>query len=553
MRFDPFGVAAHRDIHDLNSRFRAIKTDYNRLRSIEAALPDGAFQPEVIQAIYDGYKSYMFGGWGEDGKTRIRDGERNKAVAEMRWQFAHDPLIARAFAVYWSFVFGRGLNVPKIAPSYVEGLAPDSSVQSKDEGTTEPAIVGKLRALITGIWLDPITQIYLSTFMAQQRAYMRLKQDGELPIVVCANTGKTQFALMLLDSLELTEFDPDPKHPGVALAWKREYKVGGVSQKIEWYADIETASEDDRLPRITDSKQAGNVQSDKWLMVVNEGSDPTSPRGIPAWYSALVFSRGVNEVIKDERTYLKALSNWAWLQTTNGGQSKVDALAAMTASTLNLQHPVGPIAKVRTMPEGTKLEAIDIGSGGANAFDACVKSLKLMVCAGTGLPLHLFGDVGSGRMSTANSLDTAVIKMFAAEQRFIESAFDVLFQKVARMAGMDVNTERLIQIDFPELDTKDSAPLLASIAQLGGAGFPMIELARVAASLLGEDPEEWVTRLEADAQQNNPASLTEFNQAVDKAAEAGDTAAMHKLAVVALRFAHKVKTGLKVAEASNRV
>jgi len=540
------------------------ENDYLRLRSVEAALPAGAFEPEILQGLYSYYKEFMFSSsYGGGKSSRMSDRERVKAVNDSRRHFSSDPLIWRAFCCYWSFVFGYGLNAPKINSNYLKKFQSDEILDSNGTPIKSDEII-RIESIINGLWTDPITQQYISTLNAQQRAYMRLKQDGELPVVICANPTKTKFALMLLDSLELTDYELDPKHPGIALAWQREFKPtfhvatdakkNGRSIGKEWYPDVMSAEYDGRPEGMPDIRDAGTkvnsmLEENKWLYLINEGADPTSPRGVPSWYSALVFSRGVNDIIKDWRSYLKSLSNWAWIQSAPGGQGRINSLAAETATTLDLKHPSGPIGKIRNTPSDVKLSPIDIGTGGANAYAAACKELKLMVSAGTGLPSHFFGDISSGKLTTAESVDIAVVKMFESEQRFIESSFDQIFKSVIRLAGYDCDTEKIIELDFPELDVRDAAPLLDAISNMGSV-FPgiSVELVKTAANILGGSPEEWSKKMITSAKDGNPNVLNDIDDAIDRAAESGNTDDLAKISVEILGLVSKVSEKIKESE-----
>ena len=559
-RFGPFRYTSRTERLAQVKAIEAEARENSRARSLlavaENMLPADALLPETLLRVFEFYTDYRFGYIsGESKHGRIADEkQRVKIVCDMRQHFASDPLIWAAFRTYWSFVFGRGLRRPQVSAAWSKSLQGDAA--------EPPDVVKALDKLLTQVWLDPITQFYLGNLQAQQRMYMRLKQDGELPILVCGNGVKgpgARFGLMVIDSLEIPAWEKDPKHPGIALAWERSVMGQmGIKTSSEWYADIETAIAGDGLPTIDYLPADIKLIDNKWLYVVNEGSDPTSPRGLPVWMSALGFAREVKSSCEDMRTYIKALTNWAWKEKVTGGQAKVNQMSAQVGSTLDLTHPVGPVAKIRSMGMGRDLEPIEIGTGGANAFTALIKDLKLMVCAATGLPAHLFGDVAAGRLTTAASLDVAVVKTFQSEQRFVESIFDVLFRKLALMAGLDVaDTEELIQIDFPELDTKDAAPMLTAMAALKQAGFPGPEIAEEAAKLLGADPDKWVERMEQDAanaQANvQPQSLTEFNSMVDRAAEAQDEDTLARCATFALRFAGRAEQELRKLQAREHV
>jgi hypothetical protein len=488
------------------------------------------------------------------GKSRLDENLRRSYVERSRANALHNPLYVRALQTYFTFVFGRGISRPRLADDWVESL------QSGERATDAlPREAEALEAIVKTFWTAPDSQHNLTGYHAQQKRYMQLLTDGELPLLIFERGGK--FTVGCLDSLELQDFIEHPKKAGTPLAWKRQYATRSGGQITEWYPAAESVGAEDELAKQFNTlgvKDAGSGSGrggrliDKidgtrvwlWNLVVNR-ADPLGIRGVPPFFSVLPWSAAAQDLTSNLRTYLRALSAWAWKVKLGQGATaaNVSSVKSQLASQFSgAAYPTNPapvVGSVRVETQGQDLEPITFGAGGAQAFETAIKTCLDMVYAGTGLPSHYFGNVDTGNLATASAMELPVRKLFESEQQWWTELYDTLFQWMGRVSGLVVDAETVIEIDFPTIVERDATALLQGLSQATMA--PLIapeDACRTAAALLGaDDIEAWVERLTVGSADTQAAGATEL--------EAMIRDNPLKAAPVVLRLTRKVREGMK--------
>jgi len=474
-------------------------------------------------------------------KGAVSEQQRQAAVKRSRGNFLNNPLIVQAARLYFGFVYGRGVTMPKV----------NEDVMAKDKRAA-----AQLLAIIEQFWTDPHVQFYLSGYLAQRERHDQLQRDGEIPILV-SEKGR-RFSAAILDSLEITDVIEHRTLPGVPVLWKRQYKDRSGTNHIEWYRAIEMSGPEGADEVKFASSTAGNKTwgqggklMDKtaggtqlWLYMVRVNRFETLPlRGHPAWYSVLPWCAAVQAQVADLRTYCRALAAWAWKQKMPGANAAdVSAAKGSLASTLDqtVQRPV--VGAIRLETDAQNLEPISLGTGGANSFSIGIERTLEMVYAGLGLPAHYFAADQPGGLTAQDQTELRVRKLFESEQLYWTAIYDGLFGHLARLAGLDVQASRLIDIDFPALVDTDAVPLLGGLAQAVMSGYIAPEDAcRTAAYGLGaEDIDAWVERL-AGAASESTETLTEVESLVDR-----DPL---KAAPIVLRWARRVQKAAREHQA----
>jgi len=87
--------------------------------------------------------------------------------------------------------------------------------------------------------------------------------------------------------------------------------------------------------------------------------------------------------------------------------------------------------------------------------------LKLLVAAGFGIPEQYFGDIGSGNMATAKTVELPMLKMFTSYQAVWGSVYDIMDRLVLQERGImgDVHIDR----DFPAIAPSDQTEIANAI------------------------------------------------------------------------------------------
>jgi len=442
-----------------------------------------------------------------EGRGEVSEDKRRSLVKQSRSQFVLDPLVWRAFLVYFSFVYHKGLSTPRLAADYEDALLEAGGIKLPSDraerrrikrelsGDKLPKTIARLNKIIAGFWTDSTVQGALSSYQAQKNSYMKFLRDGELPTLIYEN-GSDNFTAGILDSLEITAVESVPDKPGVPMLYKREFTADKNRMPVTeyyWSTAAYFLKEQERREFLSTKsvRQLKDLpQENVWLYMMRDGADPDSLRGLPRFTSALAWSRAVNNTASDLRTYLRARAAWAWREVTQGGAARVAAIKDAREYKLDRTQPAPPTGSIRVESKGQKLEPIEIGEGGSKAFETAINETKQMVYAGTGLPEHYFGNVSTGNLATSTAMELPTRMTMESEQMLMTSYYDGLFQTIVRMAGIQLDTQKLIEIDFPDIPTDISALSKALLDAKVAGHISQADGARYEALALGDDDVE---------------------------------------------------------------
>lgn len=455
-------------------------------------------------------------------KSVVNEATRQSNVKWSRANFLNNPLVIQAARLYAGFVFGRGVTVPKLSEDWVESL----KAETKED---KPKAAQQVETMVKDFWLDRWVQYYLSGAQSQIAVYLQLLRDGEVPILVFGKGGR--FSATLLDSLEIVDVLEHRTRPGVPVLWKRKRQDRNGATFTEWYPALEVWDSEDEWREQAKTLSvrdygAGMKAIDKtaggqvWLYMVKLNRHEALPlRGHPAFWAAIPWCAAVQDQIANLRTYCRSLAAWAWRQKmlgASGPQLQAAASALSTPLDSTTQHkPL--VGSVRVESGTTDLEPISLGTGGAQSFAIGIEQTLQMVYAATGLPKHYFTGDQPGGLTNKDQTELRVRKLFEAEQQFWVGAYDALFQHLARIVNIEVNTPSLIDFDFPTLVDRDAVAMLPALAQatVGGIIAPD-DACRTAAYYLGaEDIDAWVERL-TGAAPDDLATATEIEALIER-------------------------------------
>jgi hypothetical protein len=164
----------------------------------------------------------------------------------------------------------------------------------------------------------------------------------------------------------------------------------------------------------------------------------------------------------------QALSKYAYKLSVKGGQRTVDAVKDKLQSTYAKNAANSVERNPQTAPGGTWVQndALDLAAvpkaTGAGDSEKDGNQLKLMVCAGTGIMLHYFGDPSTGNLATATAMELPMLKMFDSYQESWKDAWCDIFSIVLDEDPDDA-------ADINEMVTVELPPILAD--DLGCSGY----------------------------------------------------------------------------------
>jgi hypothetical protein len=280
---------------------------------------------------------------------------------------------------------------------------------------------------------------------AQQRSKIT---DGNLFWVMFTDPGDGKMDLRLIDATEIQDIWTDPDD----------------ADTPQYYQRIWTS----RAHDVTDGSQATRSQQ-AWYPAINFDPGPNRPmtiKGYPVMWDSPVYHRKIGTVgkwlfgcppmypmldwAKESRHYLEScasvaqsLAQFATVVTTKGGQQAIEGVKQQ------MQTQVGPGSPIYdTNPEavagggfvsgpGTTLKAFS--TQGAGLDPEKVRRYLLFCCMVLGMPETFLGDVSTGNLATATSLDRPTETVFLSiQEEWIEDLTVIvqcMLQRSAMAAG----------------------------------------------------------------------------------------------------------------------
>lgn len=140
--------------------------------------------------------------------------------------------------------------------------------------------------------------------------------------------------------------------------------------------------------------------------------------GAPRIYPALDWSKSAKEFLENCATVQKSLAQISRTIESKGGQQALEGIKQQLQTNVNAQpgnslwdtNPTPVSASIFASGPGTKIEAFQTRGAGADPEE--VRQFKLMCCMVKGVPETFLGDVSTGNLATATSLDRPTETMF---------------------------------------------------------------------------------------------------------------------------------------------
>src|ERR1700688_778 len=311
---------------------------------------------------------------------------RTTLVAKARLYWLRDPLMKQAVRLWTDYALGSGV-----------------SLNSKD-----PAIKKRLDAFTSNR-----RNSSLLNSEGQRRSSKKLLVDGELFFPIFDATGQEKNdpkIIRRIDCLQITDIICDPDDEEHVLGYRRLT----AQDKVLYYRDWRNDDDDDALLRdqndpSTKSKIGNKVEGD--CSVYHLPFDTLLKRGNGLLSCNLDWSKEHRRFMEARVAITQALAKFAWKGKVKGGQgiinqlqNKLQSTYAQAGMTMVERHP-------QTAPGGTWLEnaGVDLTpmprASGAGDAKGDGDQLKLMVCAGTNIMLHYFGDPSTGNLATADAME----------------------------------------------------------------------------------------------------------------------------------------------------
>ena len=379
---------------------------------------------DVIGLEDDGYIKL---GSSTTGVNILSDAERKEYVQKSRIYSQKDPLCVQAIRLWTDYTFGPGMS-----------------------WNTEEENVKKV---MSSFWDAPANAPILSA-KGQRKCSNKLLIDGEIFFAVFLGNEST---IRTIDPLEITEIISNPDDIEEVRYYKREWFTPQGQSKDGYYRSF------GNIKNVNTPDQNGaNIAQTQDALIYHLALG-TNQRGAPLLLPVLDWVKLYRQFLAARVAVMLALARFAWDAKVVGGSASVEAIKAV----LNDEKPAAGSTMVSN--EAVNLNPIKTDSGASNAYTDG-RMLKLQHCSGVGIPEQYFGDLSTGNLATAKTVELPMMKQFQSYQAIWSGAYKEIDNLILEKANIPED-KRYIDRDFPAIAPEDQAQMALSIQAIIAA-FP---------------------------------------------------------------------------------
>lgn len=342
--------------------------------------------------------------------------EIKKASESIREGIVKSPTIDRGAQLRHSYVWSKGINLPKI-----------------DQGSaTRPGAKTKVEKILK----NPITRRYFLDGTAHEELERALYSDGNL--FALADSKKQEARIIPLS--EITAFITNPDFASEIWAWKREWKhddgsAAATSEAAWYYTDDCPLTIAQRATKIKDVP----VDKSKTIVVHSVNRQVGWPLGIPDAIAAIAWAKLYSEFLKHGYVMSRALASIAFRAT-------VASKSAGENASMKLANTQGA-GNTAVMGAANSLTALPTAGRGYD-FDSGRPIAAMVATAVQVSIVHLLSDPGAAGSSygSASNLDLPTKRAILARQ---QSWADFLNRLFAALGYQDA------RVTFPSLEEPD--------------------------------------------------------------------------------------------------
>jgi len=279
--------------------------------------------------------------------------------------------------------------------------------------------------------------------------------DGEIFFAIFSDPDELgEKVIRTIDPLQIVDIISDPDDDEEVVCYKRTDR--SVPPKTRYYKDW--TAEDEDFQGLTDPSTKAEITVEPDVVVYHLPFDDLGKRGNGLLSSIVSWSREHRRFMEARVALTQALSKFAWKMTAKGGQKVLNDLQAKFQSTLvnsgNALERNPPSAPGSTWAQnqGVDLQPMPRVTGAGDA-KTDGDQLKLMVCAGTNIMQHYFGDPSTGNLATAEAMELPMLKSFTGYQELWKDAWRDIFGIVLGQEpeNLQVNLPPMLKDDLSRL------------------------------------------------------------------------------------------------------
>jgi hypothetical protein len=368
----------------------------------------------------------------------VEDSTRITAVKTARTSFYTDPMAKQAIRLWTDYSFGEGLTF-----------------KTNDEAASEA---------LDAFFDAPENRAILGS-RGQRKSSDKLLVDGEIFFVLFIGPDLVQ--IRTIDPLEITEIITDPDDIENPMFYRRDWMDRQGKQHTSYYRS--TNNEENKATPDSAGKEQQATTDAKDSMVYHLALNTLGQRGTPLLLPAQFYLKYQKKFLAARISIMLALTRFAWKNKIQGGAS-----AAATAKAA-FQDKTPAAGSVVVENQSSNLEPIRTDTGSAQAYQDG-RMIKLMICAAVGWPEQYFGDLSTGNLATAKTVELPVAKMCGSYQKIWSDAYQDICEIVLKNAGVS-EENWYIDFDFPAITPLD-AVAAAQTMQAMSAVFPIFSDSR---------------------------------------------------------------------------
>jgi hypothetical protein len=270
-----------------------------------------------------------------------------------------------------------------------------------------------------------------------------------------------------IDPLEITEIITDPEDIETPMYYKRTWcDALGFHGDTVYRSWLNVKGEPVEII-------GGDLEVKDGAIVYHLEFNSIGQRGAPLLLCVMDWIDQYRRFLASRIAIVRSLARWAWKQKVPGGTAQVAAVKAKT----NEKYPQAGSVLIENA--GVDTQPIKTSTGGTEAKDDG-RMIKLQVCAGVGIPEQYFGDIATGNLATAKTVELPLLKQFGSHQQLWSDAYTDILKVILEERGVKDPT---IDIDFPPIAPEETLAAMTAITNLVTA-FPqfaeMIDVQRQA-------------------------------------------------------------------------
>ncbi len=401
-----------------------------------------------------------------------------------------DPLAKQAIRIWTDYTFGSGMS------------------WAVDKANTAA------QKALEAFWDARVNRAVLSA-RGQRKSCDKLLVDGEVFFLLFL--GPNEVTIRWVDPLEIVEIISDPDDIENVLYYKRSWSTPQKHGQTTYYRSWTNMKGEVALD-VAQAHITGTEAADDAVMY-HITYNTNTQRGNPLLLSALDWLKQYRRFLSSRVAIMLAMAKFAWKSKVQGGAAAVAAIK----DTLHEADVAAGSTLIENMGADTTPIKQDTGSKAAYQDG---RMLKLQVAAAVGLGEQYFGDISTGNLATAKTVELPMQKMFNSYQQVWRDWYQDISEIVLEHAKVD-KSQWYVDFTFPVIapaDVQGAADAFVKVLQAMPDFVDLPEVKQAGLMILQiNDPAEVLEGVEEPTESGNiDAQLARLLRQVKKSlVEAG--------------------------------